>query len=1059
MLRFVPPAGTPLETAEILRGAKAALFSAGDFDRSLSLLAEQVHAQSAVGLCSGRSALWLALKALHRLRPDRNLVALPAYTCFTVPASIVRAGLKPCLVDIDPASLDFDFSRLERISASKLLCIVTSNLFGIPNDVERVRQIARTKGAFVVDDAAQALGASSRGQWAGLRGDAGIFSFGRGKALAAIQGGLAVTNSKEIGAALELEALMQPKLSRAHSLGLLLQMLAYGVFLRPRLYWIPNSIPFFGLGATEFAPGFPVSRMSELTLALLTQIIGKLDEINAKRVSNASSVIEGLAGHPEFTVPAPVSGSKPVYTRLPVIARDAATRDRAVAKLCDAGIGASASYPAALCEIPELKPLLAPEPCHCPEAESVAERLLTLPTHAYVSRRDLSRIVETLASLATSSHGQRISDRGPFVAAAQVQCLGVRFFKTLRNLLNRGWCYSARRSSAIYQVLIIKIKDLSLAAPQLWAGGSTSAATAETSRGSHGQRTSDRGPFVQSPVGTPPPTFDAEPSTGSHGQPAYLDADLDPGSFARHSSLVTPHSKSAAGATIFDSGPLSLSPVAGRQATFDAEIRFASPEPRLKRLLLIAFDFPPRRTSGIYRPTGLTKYLVRLGWQTTVLTVNADAKDLQDPALLERIPPQTEVVRTRYLDFMAWEDSTAGKIRNLGAFNADSSTHQSSIVNRCLRRFAAFVRSCVYFPDRTSGWIPFGLGKAIQLAWRERFDVVYTTSPPRSSLVIGLFLRILSRVPWVAEFRDPWYPPRGKIRRWAERRLLLMIGHKADAVVVVTSSHADEFRSFGIPAQKIKVVPNGFDEDDFRSDRLLPGTHNCLLKPGYLHFTHMGTIYPNDSGKFFEALKDLIREYPVWGKKIRINIVGYPDEVVQRYAEDELLHPLVNIHGFIGHAHSIEVMRASQCLLLFRANRDFAQLCVGGKTYEYLRSGRPILAITYNGPTKTLIQEANAGWVVHPDDKHGIKQALRSAITADSGLAAKRAATQEFAAQFRYDRLAAKMASIFDGISDEKDRAELPVPENSDAAYPRIPEAKPQTSKTTKAALPTGSNH
>jgi perosamine synthetase len=980
MLRFIAPAGTPLSTAEILRGAKAAVLSAGHFDRSLSSLAQEVHARSAVGTRSGRSALWLVLKALHRLRPDRSLVAHPAYTCFTVPAAVVRAGLKPCLIDIHAETLDFDFDGLERISSSGLLCVVTSNLFGLPNNLERIREIAWAQGAFVVDDAAQALGASSCGEWAGLAGDAGVFSFGRGKALAAIEGGLAVTNSEEIGAALELEALMQPKASASHSLSVLLQMSAYAALLHPRLYWIPNSIPFLGLGATEFAPGFPISRMSNVTMGLLSQIISKLEETNAARVKNAAAIIDGLDGLGQqpggYMFPAPLNGSRPVYTRLPVIARDSATRDRAVASLRAAGIGASPFYPSALCDIPDLQPFLAPRLCHCPAAESVAQRLFTLPTHPYVTQPDIDRMLEIL-----SDGGRRISDR-----------------------------------------------ELLLEEPQCGLAAATKPVTSRCPRpfGGEGGPRSGPGEGVVKQLAKETRNYDLAMQTTARASAPVAD---DRGTLVDRQSAAA-SAQSSIGTEFRSPIPEARIPI--------TETQLPGFQSQSKRLLLIAFDFPPRRTSGIYRPTGLAKYLTRLGWETTVLTINADAKDLQDPSLLQRIPSGTRVVRTRYLNFMAWEDSAAGSIRNFGALSPDSAASHDSIVNRCLRWLAAFVRSCVYFPDDTSGWIPFGVAKAIQLARQEHFDVVYTTSPPRSSMVVGLFLKTFLRIPWVAEFRDPWFAPKAKIRRWAERRLLGMIGHKADAVVVVTSTHADEFRSLRVPAQKIKVVPNGFDEDDFRPDRLPATTRTGLLKPGYLHFTHLGTIYPNDSGKFFEALKDLIREFPGWGKKIRINIVGYPDETVQRCTEDEILHPLLNVHGFVGHSQSIEIMRASHCMLLFRANRDFAQLCVGGKTYEYLRSGRPILAITYSGPTKTLIQEGNAGWVIHPDDKHGIKQALRTIITTGSGLAAKHTARKEFTAQYRYDRLAAKMAAIFNSVSSPKGAAPTTVwlpPSNQETGW------------------------
>lgn len=431
-----------------------------------------------------------------------------------------------------------------------------------------------------------------------------------------------------------------------------------------------------------------------------------------------------------------------------------------------------------------------------------------------------------------------------------------------------------------------------------------------------------------------------------------------------------------------------------------------------KTVLLVAFDFPPRRTSGIYRPAGLTKYLVRLGWRPTVLTVRPRDTELQDPVLLERIPPQVEIVRTRWLNLMAWEDSTATAFRRAGALNPQAKAAPSSKLDRQLRWLAESVRSWFYFPDDTIGWVPFGLAKAIRLAYRHRFDLVYTTSPPRSSLVIGLLLKFLLRTPWVAEFRDPWYPPRRRMRAAAERWLLRRIGQRADAIVVMTLGHANELSALGIPTSKLQVVPNGFDEEDFHAQGA--AARNCFLAEGFTNLMHLGTVYPNCSGKFFDALKELVQECPAIAQKVRVNIIGYPDEVVQRYTSDEVLGPVLRMHGFIDHSHSIEIMRSSDCLLLFWANPDFARLAVAGKSYEYLRAGPPIFAITHDGPMKALIEGAGAGWVAHPEDTASIKKILRRVIIEDRGSQPINSARTQFVSQFGYDQLAGRMADIFE---------------------------------------------
>src|SRR5262249_17466630 len=206
MLRFVPPAGVPLEMTQILRALKTVLSSDGQTEECLASFAARLQVRYVFGVSSGRAALWLILKSLRRLRPDQYVVALPAYTCFSVPASIVRALLKLHPLEIDPDTLYFEFLQLDSLPHKELLCILTSNLFGLVNDLPRIRQIARTKGAFLVDDAAQSLGASRNQNCSGTLADVGFYSLGRGKSLAAVQGGLIVTNSQEIASAIRAEA-------------------------------------------------------------------------------------------------------------------------------------------------------------------------------------------------------------------------------------------------------------------------------------------------------------------------------------------------------------------------------------------------------------------------------------------------------------------------------------------------------------------------------------------------------------------------------------------------------------------------------------------------------------------------------------------------------------------------------------------------------------------------------------------------------------------------------------------------------------------------------------
>jgi dTDP-4-amino-4,6-dideoxygalactose transaminase len=396
MLRFVAPAGAAPRIPEILRGLKVILPFKENTDQGILRFAARFPARHVVGFSSGRAALSVILKGLHRMRPDRCIVALPAYTCFTVAASVARAGLKIYPIDIDPETLDFDFSGLQSLPQKGLLCILVCNLFGLMNDVAGIQEIARAKGALVVDDAAQAMGAYRDGRPAGLLGDVGSYSLGRGKALASLEGGIIVTDSDPIASAIEAEARDLPPATAAYSAWLGIKMMVYAILIDPRLYWIPNAFPFLKLGMTEFEPDFHIGRLSLLHGILLPALLEQLSEINQIRRRNANTLTSAIEGNPFFTTPRRKGDCEPTYVRFPVIARDRATRDRTVARLRAAGIGASAFYPSAVCDIPGIEKHMALADFHRPQAESIAQRLLTLPTHPSVRHVDLERMAHIL---------------------------------------------------------------------------------------------------------------------------------------------------------------------------------------------------------------------------------------------------------------------------------------------------------------------------------------------------------------------------------------------------------------------------------------------------------------------------------------------------------------------------------------------------------------------------------------------------------------------------------------------------------------------------------------
>ena len=460
-----------------------------------------------------------------------------------------------------------------------------------------------------------------------------------------------------------------------------------------------------------------------------------------------------------------------------------------------------------------------------------------------------------------------------------------------------------------------------------------------------------------------------------------------------------------------------------------------------KRVLIVAFDFPPRRTSGVYRPTALTKYLARFGWQPTVLTIGrSDVNwwtapgqispvDPEDQTLLNRVPSNIRVVRTRYWNVAGWEKKVAAGIQKAGALRSLSNETRRSRLHRVLHLLAYWLRSFLYFPDQWIGWLPFGVARAVQLHREKPFDLVYTTSPPRSAPLIGWWLKILLAVPWLVEFRDPWLPrfdkqsvraTGGRLRWKFEAWLHALILRHTDAVVTVAQGLAEELKILHrVPESKLWVVSNGFDEDDFHS--VCTPAQNTLA-PGYLHLSHFGTVYPQFSGSFFQALARLLRECPDWKQRLRVNIIGYPDEETLSYAGMEELQGVIQVHPLLRHAEALDLMRRSHFLLLFYAHPYTSRICVPGKLFEYLRVGRPILAVAFDGGAKDLVEEAKAGWVLPPDDPCAIQQVLKTVLSEQEGKtpASPEPPRPDVVGRFRYDRLAEKLAGVFNRIVDNE---------------------------------------
>lgn len=398
------PSGTPIPIRDLLKWLIRQPFAATQLEEFRAAICHRYRLRHCFFVSSGRAAMYLLFRALRTLAGSRKTeVIVPSYTCYSVPAAAIRAGLRVRILDIDPRTLSYDLEQLAQTDFSNVLAIVSSNLYGIPNDLPGIAAIARQHGVYFLDDAAQSLNASVNGQPAGSFGDAGLYSLDKGKNITSIQGGILVTQSDTLAAEIrkELAQLLDPPWQRTFAQAI--QLLIYAMLLRPWLYWIPARLPFLKLGTTRYEIDYPVEHYSPSLGIMAALLFRHIDELTQKRVAAAQHYFKLLRNLPFLDLPQSPVGASPVYLRFPVMIHTPELRERLLAVLQAAGLGATASYPGSTLDVPEAQSFINHELSHGAAGRALAARILTLPTHPYVHPQHIERICTIIREEANHS--------------------------------------------------------------------------------------------------------------------------------------------------------------------------------------------------------------------------------------------------------------------------------------------------------------------------------------------------------------------------------------------------------------------------------------------------------------------------------------------------------------------------------------------------------------------------------------------------------------------------------------------------------------------------------
>jgi glycosyltransferase involved in cell wall biosynthesis len=446
------------------------------------------------------------------------------------------------------------------------------------------------------------------------------------------------------------------------------------------------------------------------------------------------------------------------------------------------------------------------------------------------------------------------------------------------------------------------------------------------------------------------------------------------------------------------------------------------------RVLFIAYYYPPAGGGGVQRSAKFVKYLRRLGIEVTVLTAERREESALGPVPLDR--------------------SLLGDVAGAAAEIVRLPDPEPVRVRRWLERRRIFRLAWTFgfrwFAEAGAAWCRTAARAAPRIAREQNADLVYTSSGPYRATIAGRRVQRRAGIPWVADFRDPWTddfigvwptPLHYLLERRFQRRML----RAADLVIANTPTLRDLF--LGIVGNRhrdrIEVLPNGFDAEDFDGDAPKPGGPFTIVYAGTLEVTpdkYDGRSWTRRVQRWLTysphryrldayglryvaaAIALLRRERPEVASEIRVEVFGYATPYHRDAVERAGVADAVRFHGQVDHPVSVAAIRRADALLLLSPSsadpiRRFPRVL--GKTYEYMATNNPILALVPEGDMKDFLRAAGTAVFARPDDPADIARAIADLVGARrdgrSLVSANPAAIREFDRR----RQAIRLANLF----------------------------------------------
>ena len=423
-----------------------------------------------------------------------------------------------------------------------------------------------------------------------------------------------------------------------------------------------------------------------------------------------------------------------------------------------------------------------------------------------------------------------------------------------------------------------------------------------------------------------------------------------------------------------------------------------------RKVLIVTYYWPPSGGPGVQRVLNFVKYLSSYGWEPVVLTVREGEYPAVDTSLEREIPKNLKVFKTKTFEPFALFKLISGK-KQKDSIGTYILTEESP---NFVTRVSKWIRFNLFIPDARIGWKYFAVRAGRRIIKEESIDLILTSSPPHSVQLIGAELARSSRLPWVADYRDPWkeivYNQNQRRTAWAKKRdayLEHKAINRADGIVAVSRDVQRLIAGKCDKPKLMKVVFNGYDN---RPEGMPHNECPVITYTGALSVTRIPE-------PLIPALVQLQKE----GLRFRLRLVGNICSEFRVLIQENGLAENVEFVPYLPHAESVKCINDSDILLLVIDKVPDNKGILTGKLFEYVGARRPILAIGNTaGEARQIIDECQCGEMLDYADVDGTKRVLRKLYDCwKSGVAA-----YSFANSSAYSRksLTGELARFMDDV-------------------------------------------